>query len=163
MIARIHDRATIGPLFDHEFFHVYHARRFPECDEVWCGLWAEGLAVYAAARLNPGASDAALLLTEPQLLRPAVEPRLQDAMCALTGKLHSTRAEDVAALFQGQATAGSRFPPRYGYYLGYVLATRLARGRSLSVLARMPPVEVRPLLEREIAKYGCPAVGTSRT
>lgn len=154
LIARIHDAKTIGPLFDHELFHVYHAASFPDCEAIWCSLWVEGLAVYASARLNPGADDAALLLDFPQPIRPAVEPRLREAMCTLAGKLDSKRQKDIAPLFQGQAVAGSTYPPRYGYYLGFVLARQLGRGRPLAVLARMRPAEVRPLLERAIKRYG---------
>jgi hypothetical protein len=39
---------------------------FPECDQVWCNLWTEGLAVYAAQQLNRDASDSQLLLMQPE-------------------------------------------------------------------------------------------------
>jgi hypothetical protein len=63
VIASIHDSHTLTPFLDHELFHVEHAKAFPECGQVWCALWAEGLATYAAKVMNPGADDQQLLLT----------------------------------------------------------------------------------------------------
>jgi hypothetical protein len=73
MIARLHLGHDIRPFFHHELFHVLHGETFTGCgDGLWCNLWREGLAVYVAQRLNPRASDAELLLTIPEPIRPAV-------------------------------------------------------------------------------------------
>lgn len=153
VIARIHTPATIKPFLDHELFHLYHQRFFPDCAPLWCSLWQEGLAVYVAASLNPGATDEQLLLTQPSPIRPAVEPRLHEAMCSLSAKLESTREEDYAPFFFGKANSGP-FPSRYGYLLGYMLVQKIGEGRTLNQLAKLPPEKVKAALVAAIAAYG---------
>lgn len=83
MIARLHLAHRIQPFFHHELFHLYHGLQFKDCgDALWCSLWWEGLATYVAASLNPGATDAELLLTIPEPSRPAVEANRTEAVCA---------------------------------------------------------------------------------
>ena len=153
VIAKIHSPATIKPFLDHELFHLYHQRFFPDCEPLWCSLWQEGLAVYVAARLNPGATDEQLLLTQPNPIRSAVEPRLHAAMCSLSAKLESTREEDYAPFFFGKANDGP-FPPRYGYLLGYMLVQKMGADRTLDQLAKLPPDKVKAELVAAIASYG---------
>lgn len=156
MIARIHDESTIGPLLDHELFHSYHARFFRGCNQLWCSLWIEGLAVYVAQRMNPGATDRQLLLTLPEPIRPAVEPRLSEAMCAFGDKMTSTGGEDYAEYFNYRTTK-SRFPARTGYYLGLVIADKVGRGMPITRLATLPRARVLPLMLKAMASYGpCP-------
>lgn len=153
VIAAIHDETTIGPFLDHELFHVYHEKYFGDCPQLWCSLWEEGLAVYVAAQLNPGASDRALLLDQPRPIRAEVEPRLGEAMCSLRAKFDSALPEDYAPFFLGGAPKGP-FPPRYGYFLGYLLATKLGGSIPLQALAKLPPDKVKPLLTAAIDSYG---------
>ena len=156
VMAELHDETTIGPFLDHEIFHVYHERYFSGCMALWCSLWKEGLATYAASRLNPGAGDRALLLTQPQPIRPKVEPRLADAMCGLRGKFDSVQREDYAPFFLFGPARGP-FPSRYGYFLGYLLAAKIGTTMPLQSLAKLPPDKVKPLLEAAIDGYGpCP-------
>jgi hypothetical protein len=156
VIARIHNPATLKPFLDHELFHLYHQRFFPDCDALWCSLWQEGLAVYVAAKLNPGASDEGLLLTQPRPIRREVEARLKEAMCGLSAKLESTSREDYAPFFFARANDGS-FPPRYGYLLGYLLASKMGAEMRLDQLAKLPPDKVKPALVGALASYGsCP-------
>jgi len=142
VIARIHDSATIGPFLDHELFHFYHASYFPDCDALWCSLWQEGLAVYVASKMNPDADDRALLLTTPRPIRAAVDADLPGAICLARDKFDSTVKDDYAEFFFGNGS-GKRFPPRFGYYLGYRVARTLGETRNLEQLAKMPPAEVR--------------------
>ncbi|HET7604501.1 MAG TPA: hypothetical protein VFK28_00340, partial [Sphingomicrobium sp.] len=72
VIDEIYKTEPIRPFIEHELFHLMHGRTFPDCEPLWCSLWEEGLATYVAATLNPGVSDAALGLTIPAPLRPAV-------------------------------------------------------------------------------------------
>jgi len=160
VIARIHDEKTIGPFLDHELFHFHHARFFPDCDKLWCSLWQEGLAVYVAAKLNPGVDDRGLLLTIPRPIRPDVDAKLDAAMCGVRAKLDSTAKDDIGGLFTGDGPSAP-WPPRYGYYVGYLLAAKLGEGRSLAQLAHMRPKAVRPLLEQVLAGYGCPRVAST--
>jgi hypothetical protein len=146
VIAQIHDATTIGPFLDHELFHIYHARFFPDCDALWCSLWEEGLAVYVASQLNPGSNDRQLLLTIPRPIRPEVDAHLADAICLTRAKLDSNESADYQQFFQfGNATSAS-FPPRFGYYVGYRIAQKLGETHSLQALARLSPGQVHPLM-----------------
>ena len=85
-------------------------------------LWQEGLAVYVATQLNPGASGTnRLLLTYPSSLRAAVDAHRTEALCAVQARLPATDQKDVAPLFMGGSTPlSSNLPPRFGYYVGYL-------------------------------------------
>jgi hypothetical protein len=159
VIAKIHDSATIGPFLDHELFHFYHASYFPDCEALWCSLWQEGLAVYVASKMNPGADDRALLLTIPRPMRPEVEPHLAGAICLTRAKFDSTAQEDAEEFFMGGA-GGKAFPPRFGYYVGYRIAQMLGEKRSLEQLAKMPPADVRKAMLDAMSTIA-PCGGTS--
>ena len=158
VIAKIHDADSIGPFLDHELFHFYHASYFPDCEALWCSLWQEGLAVYVASKMNPGADDRALLLTIPRPMRPEVEPHLAGAVCLARAKFDSISQEDAAEFFMGGA-GGKAFPPRFGYYVGYRIAQMLGETRSLQQLAKMPPAEVRKAMLDAMAQVS-PCGGT---
>ncbi len=156
MIAKLHLGHDIRPFFNHELFHLYHARTFPECEQLWCGLWQEGLAVYVAAGLNPGATDAELLLTEPEPLRAAVERNRREAICTVLARRDSTQASDSRALFSS-GRLNERLPPRFGYYVGYLVAAEAGRTRSLRQLAALTPEQARPLVEASLRSLAdCP-------
>ena len=157
MIDRIYKSTPIQPFFHHELFHLYHGRTFEECEPIWCSLWSEGLAVHVAKTLNPDANDASLLLTFPVSLREAVEKDRRGAICSVVAKLDSTKDEDYPPLFQGRPNPGGAFPPRYGYYVGYLVAQDLGRTRSLKQLAALKASEVRPLVEASLRRMAdCP-------
>lgn len=149
VIARLHFKHDIRPFFHHELFHLYHSRTFRECEQLWCDLWGEGLAVYVAARLNPGATDAELLLTEPESLRAAVEANRKEAVCTVLARRDSTLPADSRALFSS-GRLNERLPPRFGYYLGYLVATEAAKSRSLRELAALTPQQARPIVEASL-------------
>jgi hypothetical protein len=153
VIARVHGTGSLKPFLDHEVFHLYHQRFFPDCDALWCNLWIEGLAVYVATKLNPHATDEDLLLTQPQPIRPVVEPRLKEAMCGLRAKMDSTSEDDYAPFFFGRPSKGP-FPPRYGYLLGLLLVQKVGAHMTLEQLAKLPSDKVRPALDAALASYG---------
>jgi hypothetical protein len=157
MIAQIHDARTLTPFLDHELFHVEHGKYFPECGEVWCTLWAEGLATFAAKVMNPGADDQQLLLTTPEPIRPAVDATWPAAVCFVRGKLDSAAENDLSALFQGGADSGG-FPNRFGYYVGLRIAEEAGGGHSLAALSRMKPSQAKAAqtasIDRLIQKAG---------
>ncbi len=144
-----HDYEGEAPFLHHELFHVYHQQFFPECDQVWCSLWTEGLAVYAAQQLNPDASDSQLLLTKPEPIRPQVDAHLEEALCAARTRLSSNESSDMRALFSFQRLS-ENVPPRAGYYIGYLVAKRAGTARSVAELARLAPADVRLLLEQSL-------------
>jgi hypothetical protein len=157
VIARIHAKHDIRPFFHHELFHLYHHRFFPECEAVWCSFWAEGMAVYVSKELNPGATDEDLLLTLPAPIRPEVDAHMAQAVCAVRRRLDSRDDADKDALFSFTRLSPD-LPPRFGYYLGYRVAERLGRTRSLDELARLPPDKVRPLINQTLSEMAtCPA------
>lgn len=158
MIARLHLSHRIQPFFHHELFHLRHADRFADCGEtVWCDLWQEGLATYVAARLTPGATDAELLLEVPEPIRAPVEANRAEAVCAVRARLDSGERADRQALFTFRRM-NERLPPRFGYYIGYLVAAELGRTRSLRQLAGLRPARVRPLIDEALGRLAaCPS------
>ena len=144
-----HDFSDEQPFLDHELFHVYHQGYFPECNFVWCGLWLEGMAVYAAQQMNPTASDSQLLLTKPEPLRAEVDAHLKDAVCDTRALLSSSNNADIEALFSF-SRLNPNVPPRAGYYIGYLAARQAGKTRSLTELAHLSPAQVRPVLEEAL-------------
>ncbi|MFO1323562.1 MAG: hypothetical protein U1F15_05820 [Burkholderiales bacterium] len=157
VMARLYAPGDERPFFQHELFHVYHGQFFAECEEVWCALWQEGLAVYVSEQLNPGATDMQLLLTMPRPIRPEVDANLSAAVCAVHARLRSDKPDDYAPLFLGRAQLDG-LPPRFGYYVGYLVAREAARTHSMRELARMSADEARPVVESSLAALAkCPA------
>ena len=159
VIAKIHYGHDMTPFFHHELFHVYHEPRFGECKPAWCSLWEEGLATYVAAKLNPGAGDAALMLDMPAPIRPAVDANLAGAICASRPLLSSEKEEDYAKLFYGNQHVDG-FPARMGYYLGYLVVADVGKSRTLKELADLKPAEVKPLIDQSLDRMAsCPPKG----
>jgi hypothetical protein len=160
VIARIHEPRDLTPFLVHELFHVENGRYFTDCDEVWCLLWAEGLATYAAKVMNPGADDRQLLLTSPGPIRASVDARWPAALCFTRARLFSADSADLQSLFVGGAGAGE-FPERFGYYVGLRVLEELGGEYPLPKLAKMPPAKARAVLtsgiDRLVAEAGgCP-------
>ncbi len=150
VMARLYAPGEARPFFQHELFHVYHDQFFAGCGSIGCALWREGLAVHVSEALNPGATDAELGLTMPRPIRAEVEANLPAAVCAVRARLRSERREDYAPLFTGGAQLDG-LPPRFAYYVGYLVARHAARTRSLQELARLPPSDAIPLVETTLA------------
>jgi hypothetical protein len=164
MIAEIHPRDDVTPLFHHELFHLYQRQVAPTCpDALWCGLWGEGLAVYVASRLNPKASDSELLLINPDLfpggaisLRQAYDKNRTAAVCTALSQLDSSD-EQINRAFFSSGQVDERLPPRIGYYLGYLAAADLGKRYPLARLAKLPAAEVRKSIEASLRARGeCP-------
>jgi hypothetical protein len=161
MIAALHADDSVGPFFDHELFHLQHARAFADCDQLWCGLWQEGLAVHAAATMTPGATDHQLLLDLPVPLRAATDARWAAALCFVAAHFDDTDAATIAQALVGRAGAPDGLPDRFGYYVGYRLAREA--GSSLPTLARLGHRPARRLVRRTLvaaladAHASCPA------
>ena len=160
MIDQIYKTTPIQPFFHHELFHLLHHRTF-DCEPVWCSLWTEGLATYVASKLNPGATDAALLLTWPEPLRPAVEAHRRDAICYVRERLGSEETKDHRALFSnGKLDGNTRLPSRFGYYAGLLVAEDLGKTRSLKQLAALTAEQARPMIEASLARMA--SCGTAK-
>lgn len=141
LIALLHDKADLPAFFDHELFHLYQSQVGPRSDNdelVWRALWKEGLATYASRRLNPGLSVSQVLFF-PTDLKAQVDADRPRIAGLLLQDLDS--ADGYGRWFQARPSPG--IPMRSGYYLGYLLAEHLGRGKSLAELARMPSAQVR--------------------
>lgn len=151
-MAHIHaPDANERPFFHHELFHVYHVPKFEHCEAIWCSLWTEGLAVLVADRLNPGASDAELLLTMPRSLRDAVEQNRKEAVCAVRARFDSEKESDYRPLFNmRKETLSPRLPGRFAYYVGYLVAQQAARTHSLQQLAALTPEQAKPVVKHAL-------------
>jgi hypothetical protein len=150
MIAK-YDADRMQPFLDHELFHIEHARYFKDCDPMWCSLWQEGLAVYAASKMNPGATDHQLLLTEPKPLREPLDARWGEVLCITAANLDSTDPKVNAAFFFGQAVTPNNMPNRFGYYVAYRIVQRAGDQYGLSDLTRLNQRAARKLLAETIS------------
>lgn len=151
MIAQYHEKNDVTAFFHHELFHIYHSPRFTSCAKVWCSLWSEGLATHVAATLNPKATDAELLLTIPEPIRPEVEKDIKPAVCATWERLDSEKSEDQRALFSFHRL-GPGIPPRAGYLIGQWVAADLGKTRSLKELAEMNGEPLRTEIEASLRR-----------
>ncbi len=160
MIARIHDDDSVQPFLEHELFHLEHARHFADCDQYWCQLWKEGLAVYAASVMTPGADDHQLLLDLPKPIRGPVDANMAGALCFVSANFDS----DLPAP-QKQSFMGGEHPPelpsRFGYYIGLLTAQKAMRDHDFASVARMNNDAARPVVRAALvelindAKAGC--------
>ncbi len=156
VMSKIYPLGQEQTFFHHEIFHMYHRQFFNDCDQVWCYLWSEGLAVYVSHALNPKADDLQLGLTMPRAIRPEVDANLKKAICAVTERFNSTETSDYGLLFRGKASPEG-LPPRFGYYIGYKLAGEIAKKHSLQSMAHMSIAEVKPALENALRAFpACP-------
>ncbi len=166
VIAEIHDSRDIGPFLDHEMFHVENAQWFKDCDAMWCSLWQEGLATYAASVMNPGADDHLLMLDRPAPIRAKVDADWRNALCQTRRDLLSTDQKVYARYFFGRDDPDRVYPARWGYYVGFRLLQRLGKTRSLSTLDHLGNAEAGVLVKREMQAMideagGCPTSAVS--
>lgn len=155
VIASYQTPGQLPVFLAHEIFHRYHfaaagfSDDLAERDLLWRTLWAEGLATYASARLNPDRPLADALLL-PRDLAERAAPLVPTLARELSGRLDDVDAVAFARFFEGgDASAQARgWPARSGYYLGYLVAERLARRHSLPELAHLQG----PALRREIGE-----------
>lgn len=143
LIAQLHGEQG-EPLYIHELFHLYHAQQSHGEDEerLFWSLWREGLATWVACGPSPDrASWSACGL--PAIAR---EPsRAGELARRIAVVLDRTSREEYARFFLGGDPAASE-PARSGYWIGYLVAQRLAETRSNRELARLDPQSVRSLI-----------------
>jgi hypothetical protein len=141
------DPEAIGILIDHELFHRYHFQVAGFSDDkgsqeiLWRALWAEGLATYVSMKLNSPASMQDALVVPRDLIERS-RPLLPELIPELQPHLDEVNPELYATFFSYRGPDASP-PSRVGYYIGALVAERLARQHSLPALARMPAAEVR--------------------
>ena len=159
MNARLHADDSLGPFMDHELFHLEHAHAFPDCDQFWCVLWQEGLAVDATAVMNPGVTDHQLLLDWPAAIRAPTDAHWQQALCFVSAHFDDTSEAALAQAFLGGGKPPSGLPERFGYYVGYRAARETGKG--IVQLDRLAHEAARMLLQATLvrmmadARVGC--------
>ena len=145
---------SLPTLITHEIFHRYHYQAAGYSDDladqqpIWVALWVEGLATYASQALTPGATlkDA---LVVPADLEQRAAPLVPQLAADLLRHLDEINADIYVTYFTygNPGVAARGLPWRSGYYVGDLVARRLARRHSLAALAHMQG----PALHQEIA------------
>ncbi len=100
--------------------------------------------------MNPGVSQAALMLTVPRPIAPEVDAHWREALCYVRARQDSTAPDDYKAMFYGNGGTAT-LPPRWGYYVGYRLAQRRLRGAGLVDLAHLGNAASEALVKAELA------------
>lgn len=149
LIAHMHGEQG-EPLYVHELFHLYHAQQSPADDEerLFWALWREGLATWVACGPDPDRT------TWSACGLPAVaeEPtRARELARLLAAALDSSSEDDYARFFLGGSPSAA-VPARSGYWIGYLVAQRLAKTSSNGDLAKLDPQSVRPLIAGALAE-----------
>ena len=130
------------PIFlDHELFHRYHYQVAGFSDDngsreiIWRALWAEGLATYVSMSLNPPATLQAALFVPEDLVQRA-HPILPSLIAEIAPKLDEVDPQFFAKFFLFHPSTAA-MPSRSGYYIGAVVAEKLAKQKSMFGLARL--------------------------
>lgn len=137
------EQFPLGIFLAHEMFHIYQHEVNPaffvtasENDLYEHGLyrqlWAEGLATFVSQKLNPGASNAAVLASSD--LANLSGDDVRRLACFVDRRLDSQHAGDAALLFDASQHPRG-LPARGGYYIGYLVASDLGKTYSLADLA----------------------------
>ncbi|WP_460675575.1 DUF2268 domain-containing putative Zn-dependent protease [Hymenobacter coalescens] len=152
MIAYVYgEEADPEPFFHHELFHLYHSQFLGEDPALVSALWREGLATYVAHALNPKAAGVNLFGL-PRNTPERTQADLPRYARELRAVLGSTSNEDYARFFLGGMDEQAATPARSGYYIGYLVAEKLARRHSLQELAHAPLSQLRPEIEQALAE-----------
>jgi Predicted Zn-dependent protease (DUF2268) len=138
----------------HELFHRYNFQAAGFSDDpgdrqaIWRTLWAEGLATYVSAQLNPQAPLADVLIS------PDLAKRAPPMVKRLAQALRDNDAPNpplYAEYFEGgsKRAHADGIPQRSGYYVGYRVVQLAAKHHSLYQLAHLKG----PALHSEINGY----------
>jgi hypothetical protein len=152
MIDRIETPPQMPVFFTHELFHRYNYRVAGFSDDpgdrqpIWRTLWAEGLATYVSAELNPGRP-----LSDAMIFPPDLAERAAPQIKRLARALRDNGAPNprLYARYFELSDAKDGIPPRAGYYVGYRVASLAAREYSLYQLAHLRG----PALYRSINRW----------
>lgn len=138
--------------FHHEFFHMYHGQHFVWEERIWNALWAEGLATYVSGELNPGSSEKNIVMDLPTGMLEKCQADMPYLWATLLEKLDSNSEEDYTNFFLIGA-GDQRIPGRAGYYLGYLVAKEMRKGRTLKEMARLKGPELRKEVEAVVRRF----------
>jgi hypothetical protein len=144
---------SLEVLINHELFHRYHFEAGGFSDDpadrqaIWRALWAEGLATYASKVLTPGATTGEALML-PKDLEARAAPLTPQIAATLLGAADRIDPDVFRTYFtSGNVEVARRgLPWRSGYYIGYLVAERLAHRFSLAQLAHLRGEEAHRLV-----------------
>lgn len=158
-LARIYgSTGNLKVILQHELFHQYHYQIAPEIGDdraAWTFMWEEGLATYVSQRMNPGTTADQVLVT-PDRLSELARPHLPNLARRLLDHADSTNPNDYADLFSVEQTP-SGFPARSGYFVGYLVAEKLAAKRSLVQLVHLRGPALKQAVLSALAELQKPA------
>jgi hypothetical protein len=144
-LARIYgSTGNLKVILQHELFHQYHYQITPEISEdraAWTFMWEEGLATYVSQRMNPGTTADQVLVT-PNRLSELARPHLPNLARRLLDHADSTDSNDYFDLFSVEQSP-SGVPARSGYFVGYLVAEKLATTRSLVEVVHLRGPELK--------------------
>ena len=152
-------RAALGqkdliPNMVHELFHRYHQQFFdfkPSANyPLWTLLWAEGMAQYVAAELNPMASDADLSRVPIGMVQK-VDSRREELAADFLKKFDSTQEADAKAYFNDTNSKDPFVPARAGYELGVLVVREVTKRYPIQTLAHWSQSEARPQIHEALA------------
>ncbi len=150
MIAKYHSDDSLEPFLIHEIFHLEHARHFADCDQLWCTVWQEGLAVDATDTMMRHATDHQLLLDIPAPIRAPTEAHWTDALCFVASHFDDTASEATASALVMGGHPPKKLPDRFGYFVGFRLAQ--ATGSKITRLSRLDNMDARAVARDALAK-----------
>jgi hypothetical protein len=163
VIARDGPDARVRVLFDHELFHQYHASlKLPQSDDagqLWQSLWAEGLATYVSWRMNPSADENDVLFDET--LAGRARPLLPALAADLLRNLRSKDPDEYDKYFLGNGT-DKNIPGRSGYFVGFLVASRLGQSSTPLALAHLHGPELRSQIEQVLRDLSTPPLPQNR-
>jgi hypothetical protein len=111
-------------------------------------LWLEGFAVFAAKLANPTASLFDLLRSRD--IADRIHSRWREIAAMLRADFDATDADVIRrCVFTGDDSL--HLPAKTGYYVGYLLASRLAANHRPAALARLRGQALRPALLSALA------------
>lgn len=156
-IAKFHNGTDSRAFFHHELFHFYHQNKsnVAAFEKLYQPLWMEGLATYVSEQLNPGSSEAELMLDVPEGTVTLIKAKLPDLLLGLQSELgHTIESENdpTYAKYFLLSSEDKLVPKRAGYYLGYIIIKNAAKGRSLKELAQMNKDEALIFLKSSLAE-----------
>ncbi|GAB3304035.1 hypothetical protein GCM10027511_16720 [Hymenobacter humi] len=144
------------PFFDHELFHIYHSQFLEDGSNIVGYLWREGLATYVAHALNPKAAGVALFGL-PRNTPERTQADLPRYARELHAVLTSESKDDYTRYFMGGYDEKAATPARSGYYIGYLVAEKLAKRHLLQELAHAKLSQLQPEIELALTELEAPA------
>jgi hypothetical protein len=163
-VSKIESVAQLPMFFSHELFHRYHYQAAGFSDDlseknlIWKTLWAEGLATYISAKLNPSNSLADALFL-PQDLEARSRPLVSKIAAQLAADLDRVDSKNYGKFFQYGDPEAERlgWPSRSGYYVGYLLARDLARRHTLAELPHLNGPSLRQEIGEALRRFAASA------